>query len=369
MILKNINKLASVLDSELSHNLAILFLRLGIYPKTQVYKIQSNIGNLKFRNPLGLAAGFDKNGMVINQISNLGFGFTEIGTVTPNPQSGNRKPRIFRLAEDKAIINRNGFNNDGMNIIKQRLKTYKNKRNNNSFFVGVNIGPNYNSKNRANDYKILTQELASFCDYITINVSSPNTLGLRNLQSKKNLELVIKSVFEGIVFNGININTFPVFVKISPDLNEKELEKLIYTCMNHQVSGLIISNTTIDRNLELKSTFQNQNGGLSGKPLFKKSTKLLIKANQICKRLNKNPIFIAAGGIENSESAYVKILSGAHLFQIYTSLAFKGPLVINQILLGIVNLMHRDKIDNLDNIRGIANSYEEAKKMAKNGLK
>ena len=192
--------------------------------------------------------------MIIKEISDLGFGFSEIGTVTPLPQYGNRKPRIFRLKEDKAIINRNGFNNEGMIKIKERLKKYKNNvTRDKSFLIGINIGPNKNSLDRIEDYKLLAYELGSYADYITINVSSPNTVGLRRLQSIKFLKHVINSVNDGLLKNNCNLLKKPVFIKISPDIETNLMKNIIKLCVNENILGLIISNTTTNRPRTLKS--------------------------------------------------------------------------------------------------------------------
>lgn len=369
MIWKNIPKLSNFVDPEFAHNLAILFLKLGVYPKIKNENLPVKVKNLLFNNPIGLAAGFDKNALIIKEISDLGFGFSEIGTVTPLPQYGNRKPRIFRLKEDKAIINRNGFNNEGMIKIKERLKKYKNNvTRNKSFLIGINIGPNKNSLDRIEDYKLLAYELGSYADYITINVSSPNTVGLRRLQSIKFLKHVINSVNDGLLQNNCNLLKKPVFIKISPDIETNLMRNIIKLCVNENISGLIISNTTINRPRTLKSDKKKEIGGLSGSPLFSKSTELLIEANRMKKKFKANIFLIATGGVIDGFSAYVKILSGAHLIQLYTSLAYKGPIISKSILNELKTYLVRDNIKNLDKIRGIAHSFEEAILIAKKGF-
>ena len=369
MIWKNISKFFNFVDPEFAHNIAIYCLKLGIYPKIQNENFPVKMQNLIFKNPIGLAAGFDKNALIIKEISDLGFGFSEIGTVTPLSQYGNRKPRIFRLKEDNGIINRNGFNNQGMKKIKERLKRYiNNKTRDKSFLIGINIGPNKDSLDRVKDYKLLAYELASYGDYITINVSSPNTVGLRKLQSIRQLKYVVNSVKEGLLKNNSNVSTKPVFIKISPDIEINIIKNIIKLCVEEEILGLIISNTTINRGNDLKSNKKNEIGGLSGAPLFRKSTEILMEANKIKKKLKANIFLIATGGVQDGYSAYVKILCGAHLIQLYTSLAYNGPLISKRILNELKTFMVRDNINSLDSIRGIANSFEEALIIAKKGF-
>ncbi len=367
MIWKFILYFLKFFDPEFTHSLSIFFIKLGIFPKIKLPCIRVNIDNLTFKNPIGLAAGFDKNGKIIKEVSQMGFGFMEIGTVTPKYQFGNPKPRIFRLINDKAVINRNGFNNDGLQMLKERLRLYDNSvKLNQTFRLGINIGANKDSINRIKDYKILASELCSYADFISINVSSPNTPGLRNLQGEKPLMSVIKSVKDGMIKQNI---LKPIFIKISPDINNETLKNIITVCSNSKITGLIISNTTISRKFQLSDKNKTEVGGLSGRPLFKKSTEILIKANKISKMNNMKLFFIAVGGIEDSISAYIKILSGAHLCQLYTSLVYLGPNIVKEIIIGLENFIKRDKINDLKEVRGIASSFEEAKKIAINGLK
>ncbi len=369
MIWKNISKFFSFVNPEIAHTFAIFFLKLRFYSKIKNENLPVKIKKLLFKNPIGLAAGFDKNAQVIKEISDLGFGFSEIGTVTPRAQYGNRKPRIFRLKEDKGIINRNGFNNDGMKKIKERLQNYKSRIiNDNSFLIGINIGPNKDSTDRIRDYKLLVQELGSYGDYITINVSSPNTDGLRKFQSVKHLERVINAVKEGLLKNNSNLKKKPVFIKISPDIEVSIIKDIIELCVNKNVLGLIISNTTVSREKILMSDKKKEVGGLSGLPLFRKSTEILIEANKVKKKLKANIFFIATGGVQDGFSAYVKILSGAHLIQLYTSLTYEGPLISKRILSELKTYMIRDRIKNFDKVRGMASSFEEALTLAKKGF-
>ena len=332
--------------------------------------MKTKVNGLVFKNPIGLAAGFDKNALIINPISNMGFGFMEVGTVTPKNQLGNKKPRIFRLIDDRAIINRNGFNNDGMTVIKKRLIKYRNSNHSNpAFKLGINIGANKDSNNRMNDYKLLASELSSYADFISINISSPNTPGLIDLQSKARLLSVLKSVNQGLYKHKRNRFNMPVFIKISPEISNNDLENIIKISKKFNITGLIISNTTTSRSLKLISRNKNEIGGLSGKPLFKKSTETLIRANKMSKAYGNKIFFVAVGGIDNSLSAYIKILSGAHLLQLYTSFVYFGPVVVKEILFGLENFKKRDNLLNFDEVRGMANSFDEAKKIATHGLK
>ena len=227
MIWKFFTFLVRILDPEKAHNITLLALKYGLHPRLQKIKIKTKINNLEFANPLGIAAGFDKNAEVIKKIHSLNFGFTEVGTITPISQYGNPKPRVFRLEKDKAIINRNGFNNLGMEKAKKKLENYRRKFPVGSeFLVGVNIGPNKDSINRFKDYEVLSQNLSRFADYITINISSPNTPNLRDFHEVKNLKKVIMSVKNGIL-RSKNRNLVPVFLKIAPDITPDDLEEII----------------------------------------------------------------------------------------------------------------------------------------------
>ena len=370
MIWKFITFFVRKLDPEIAHKLTIKFLKLGLHPRLNQSVIPINLGDLIFKNLLGIAAGFDKNAEVINKVHFLNFGFTEVGTITPMPQYGNPKPRIFRLEKDKAIINRNGFNNLGMFRAKKKLEHYRKIHPvGGNILIGVNIGPNKDSEDRFNDYKILAENLSEFADYISINVSSPNTPNLREFQKKKNLEKVINFVKNGINTSKTLNKKLPIFLKIAPDINKQTLNSIIETAHLQKIFGLIISNTTLDRKSNLESKKSNELGGLSGKPLFKKSTDILSQANKIIKNNNYKLFLIAAGGVSDSKTAYVKILCGAHLVQLYSSLTFEGPLVANKITNGILKLMKRDNIDNIFDIVGIINNPEEAMNIAINGFK
>ena len=357
------------LDPETAHQLTLKALQLGFHPRLKSTKITTKINNLTFKNILGVAAGFDKNAQVISKIHFLNFGFTEVGTITPEQQYGNPKPRVFRLDKDKAIINRNGFNNLGMKEAKKKLERYR-KINpvGGDFVLGINIGPNKNSLDRINDYQILSENLSKFADYITINISSPNTPNLRDFHNSELLEKVIKAVKKGILNSKLENPNIPIFLKIAPDISLKILEAIINKAVQLKVTGFIISNTTIDRNTNLKSKNANEIGGLSGTPLFNKSTSILSMCNKILKENRHKLYLIAAGGVSDAKTAYVKILCGANLVQLYSSMTFEGPLIADNITKGLLVLMKRDKVNSIDDIRGISDNPKDAMQIAKIGI-
>ena len=370
MIWKFITFLVRKLEPEVAHQISLIALKLGFHPRLKRIEIPVKINNLHFTNFLGVAAGFDKNAQIIERIHYLNFGLTEVGTITPLPQYGNPKPRVFRLEKDKAIINRNGFNNLGMTQAIKKLKSYRKKFPVGSdFILGVNIGPNKDSNDRFNDYEILSKNLSEFADYLTINISSPNTPNLRDFHKTNNLKKVLMSVKNGIAKSKSLDLQLPIFLKIAPDISENDLKQIIETANENNISGLIISNTTVDRNKELQSDNLHETGGLSGIPLFNKSTNFLALASKIIKIKKYNLYLIAAGGVSDSKSAYAKILCGAHLVQLYSSMTFDGPLIAENILKGLLQLMNRDKISSIKDIRGIVDNPEDAMKIANNGLK
>ena len=364
MIWKFITYFVRKLDPEIAHKVSLLAFRLGIHPRFNNVKIPTSISSLNFINPIGLAAGFDKNAEAIKSLHSLNFGFCEVGTITPLPQYGNPKPRVFRLTKDKAIINRNGFNNIGMVAAKQNLIKYRNLFPiGSNFILGINIGPNKDSHNRVNDYRILSKELSEFSDFISINISSPNTPNLRDFHETKSLKEVIEAVNKGITDSKL-----PVFIKIAPDIDLNMLKNIIKISSVQNISGLIISNTTLERKACLKSINIHEFGGLSGEPLFLKSTNLLAQANQIIVTNKLNLHLIAVGGVSDHFTAYAKILCGADLVQLYSSITYEGPGIANKINKGIIKLMYRDKIKDLIKIKGLAKNANEALTIAKHGF-
>ena len=282
---------------------------------------------LNFANPIGLAAGFDKDAAVPDAMARFGFGFVECGTVTPRPQAGNPRPRLFRLCEDRAVINRMGFNNGGMEAAAANLKARKG-----GGIVGINIGANKDSADRIADYAACFARLAPLADYVTVNVSSPNTPGLRGLQNKEELTQLLATLVEARLRHGHK----PLLLKIAPDLDFPAMDEIAEVVRASGIEGLIVSNTTIARP-RLNSPHAGEGGGLSGKPLFEPSTAVLKDMRQ---RLGDAVILVGVGGVASGEDAYAKIRAGATLVQLYSALVFQGP--------GLVTRIKRDLLDCLD---------------------
>ena len=354
------NALMRCLPPEMAHRLAIKGLRHGLVRGASVHSaadLSINIAGLNFSNPLGLAAGFDKNAEAIAGGLGLGFGFVEVGTLTPLPQYGNAKPRVFRLSEDEAVINRYGFNNQGMIQAATNLSLFRQK--DKDSIVGVNIGANKDSKDRINDYCLTAEYLAKHASYITVNVSSPNTPGLRELQDPMFLHHVLEAADAGMQAAE---SPRPLILKIAPDLDEKAMTNAIDAALAHECSGMIISNTTIARPSSLQSLAQHESGGLSGKPLFMQSSRMLFQARQYLDSLGASsrlPL-IAAGGIDGVEAAYCKILLGASLLQLYTGLIFKGSHLPQIISSGLQRKLAQEGLSNITEAIGNANSFDEA---------
>jgi len=339
---KKFRKLAFLIEPEKAHQLAISSIKLGIRqpPIEDSKNFSQTIFNREFKNPIGLAAGFDKNGEVPNEILSSGFGFTEVGTITPKPQKGNPKPRVFRLEEDNAIINRLGFNNDGMEIIFRRLNILQKKG-----IIGINIGANRDSQDKINDYVLGINKFAKIADYLTINISSPNTVGLRDLQKGENFNLLLKTISE-MKKNGLNT---PILIKLATELSKNDLKKIVSSCIEHSIDGLIISNTTITRD-KLKSTkHSSEEGGLSGKPLMKKST-MMIK--DVYKLSNGELPIIGVGGIFTGQDIIEKMMYGASLIQLYTAMIYEGPALINNIKRELQNEIKRLGVRSITEIIG-----------------
>jgi len=282
--------------------------------------LEKELFGIKFKNPIGLAAGFDKNATLFNDFRNFGFGFIEIGTVTPLPQDGNPKKRIFRLSKDKALINRLGFNNSGVEKIKKNLNRKKN------VIIGANIGRNsFTSNEEAHlDYIKCYNELYPYVDYFAINISSPNTKGLRDLHNKDLLEPLIKKITS---FNYSKGNPKPILLKISPDVGFSQLDQIIELVIEYRIHGIIATNTSISRE-GLLSKNKSETGGLSGKPINKRSNEII---SYISKKSNKAFPIIGAGGILSAEDAVQKVKSGADLVQLYTGFIYNGPKLIRSI--------------------------------------
>ena len=348
---KKIFPILNFIPPELAHNLAIRFFT-NFKNKTNPDDLILNIKvcNLKFTNPIGLAAGFDKNGEAYDGLMRLGFGFVEIGTVTINPQFGNKKPRIFRLLEDKAIINRLGFNNIGAEKVLQNIEKYDSA--NGPGLLGVNLGKNLDSKELIEDYLKLLKIFNRKASYITLNVSSPNTPGLRELEQKDNLDKLVKKISLFKRKNSVNI---PVFLKIDPDISKNQLSDISDIVLSSRIDGVIISNTSIQRSNELISKHASEKGGISGLPIKETSNKLLKDFYILTN--GKIPL-IGVGGISNGKDAYERILNGASLIQLYTSLIYKGPSIVNKIKEELVYLLKRDNYKSLDQAVGKLNKWK-----------
>ena len=334
------------LDPETAHNLVIKSLKLNYLPKSffnveNEEMLEINLFNKKFPNPIGLAAGFDKSAEIYNSIFKFGFGFVEVGTVTPLEQYGNPKPRIFRLENDKALVNRLGFNNDGSQIIRKRIISNKKKG-----IIGINIGPNNETKNQAEDFIKGFKVFYDLVDYITINISSPNTEKLRDFHHDDKLNLLLQLINEEKKNNKTNI---PIMLKISPDINDRMIESISDIAVNNSVSALILTNTTNGNRENLKDSKKKELGGLSGKPLENLSNNLIKK---FYKFLNGKIIIIGVGGVDSGKSAYNKFISGASLIQLYTGMIFNGPEIVKNIKKDLITYLKQDGVKNFKEIIG-----------------
>ena len=313
------------LPPETAHRAAINALKIAplAKPPSPDPRLSVEVLGLRFPNPLGLAAGFDKNAEVPGAMLALGFGFVEVGTLTPRPQPGNGRPRLFRLQEDAAVINRFGFNNAGFERARARLERRP------PGLIGVNIGANKDAADRVEDYALGVRTFAPLADYLTINVSSPNTPGLRELQRREALDDLIARVVEA---RDETEPRRPLMLKIAPDLDARGLEDIVATALIRRIDGLIVSNTTVARPATLTSRNRGESGGLSGRPLFEPSTRLLARVYLLTG--GAMPL-IGCGGVEDAETALAKIEAGANLVQLYTGLVIKGHGVVEEILEGL----------------------------------
>ena len=333
-------------DPEVAHNLAIKSLKLNLTPNlfdenkdNPMFK--SSLFGREIDNPIGIAAGFDKNAEVYNSLFKLGFGFVEVGTVTPIQQYGNTKPRVFRLVEDQALINRLGFNNLGAENISSRIRSNPSKG-----LLGINIGPNKDSKDRLCDYLIGLRSFYHLADYITINISSPNTENLRNFHDETKLDALINSIKEE---KDKLKSKIPIVVKISPDISEAQTELISDILLKHNVSAIIVSNTTASNRENLKDITKHQKGGLSGKPLEIISNQLISKFYKLLK--GKIQI-IGVGGVDSGESAYKKFLAGASFVQLYTGMVFQGPSIVIKIKKELKEILINQGVKNFKEIIG-----------------
>jgi dihydroorotate dehydrogenase len=332
------------LEPETAHRAAIAALRLApSAPPPSDPRLAVAAFGLAFANPLGLAAGFDKNAEVARGLLGAGFGFVEVGTLTPRPQAGNPQPRLFRLAGDGALINRLGFNNQGYTAALERLK-----HNRPPGRLGINIGPNKDSADRIADYVLGVKTFADVATYFTINVSSRNTAGLRDLQQRGALDDLVARVIEAR--DGC-ANRRPVLVKIAPDLDLVALDDIVTVCRTRGIDGMIVSNTTISRPAQLSDARARESGGLSGRPLFDLSTRTLARTFL---RVDGAFALIGCGGVDGAPAALAKIEAGASLVQLYTALIYRGPWLIEEILTGLAKEMEAKRIRGLAEIVGAA---------------
>ncbi|MCD6034480.1 MAG: pyrD [Rickettsiales bacterium] len=341
------------LSPETAHYTAINLLKYNIIPPSKTLNFPSlnvRLAGLVFPNPLGLAAGFDKNAECIPSLTRQGFGFVEVGTVTPEPQTGNPKPRLFRLNEDEAIINRMGFNNKGSRAFIENLNNSKDQWND-KVIVGANIGKNKTTEDPISDYLTLLERCYGMSDYITVNISSPNTPGLRDLQGKEALNQLLSALMDKRKLLVANTGkTVPLFLKIAPDLSLIQAEDVVESVLSYPIDALIVSNTTIARPDTLQSPYKTETGGLSGHPLFVPSTELLRTIYRLTK--GKVPL-IGVGGIGSAEEAYTKIKAGASLIQIYSMLIYKGFSVVNKITSGLAERLERDGFASISEAVGV----------------
>ena len=342
------------MDPERAHGATIRLLSAGqaldLVPKADVpqsNRLRTDVLGLSFDNPLGLAAGFDKNAEVPAAMLRLGFGFVEVGTITPRPQSGNPRPRLFRLTKDEAVINRMGFNNAGAEAAARRLDRLR-SRNRLAGPLGVNIGKNKDSEDAAGDYRTCARTLSRYADYLVINVSSPNTPGLRALQSRNELIRLVDATVE-VRSDGAQGRPPPVLVKIAPDLASEDLVDLARAAEECDIAGFIVSNTTISRPPQLKDAQAAEIGGLSGRPLFDLSTSVLAEMSRLT---NGRVPLIGVGGVASGEDAYRKIRAGASLVQMYSMLVYHGPALIERVVTELDTCLVADRISRLSEAVG-----------------
>lgn len=335
------------MDAETAHRLTVAALATApaLKPGADDPVLATEAFGLSFSNPVGLAAGFDKNAEAVDGALGLGFGFVEVGGVTPLPQPGNPRPRVFRLLEDEAVINRYGLNSEGMEAVAKRLEARRGR----GGLVGVNLGANKESADRAADYATLARRLASLADFLTINVSSPNTPGLRDLQAESALDDLVARTLAARDEVATGGQRTPILIKIAPDLTLPELDGMIAVARKREIDGLIVSNTTIARPESLRSANKAETGGLSGKPLFTASTRILAEAFL---RVEGQFPLVGVGGVDSAETAFAKIRAGATLVQFYSAMVFKGPGLAKEIKAGLATRARRAGLTRLTALIG-----------------
>ena len=338
-------RLLTFLPAETAHRAALMGLKAGFGPKASTPAdpvLKTALAGLELAHPVGLAAGFDKNAEAPDALLNAGFGFVEVGAVTPRPQAGNPQPRLFRLREDKAVINRMGFNNEGLDAVKTRLEARQDSPSKAEGPVGVNLGANKDSEDRASDYAILLKALSGLADFFTVNISSPNTPGLRTLQSGDALDELLKKVNDARWAE-------PVFLKVAPDLDEAGIETIVKAVETHALSGLIVSNTTLERPESLQSRHKGEAGGLSGLPLKTRSTEVLRQFRRLA---GPDLPIIGVGGIDGPDAAYARIRAGANAVQLYTALVYQGPGLALRIREGLAQRLKADGFEHVSEAVG-----------------
>ena len=344
---KKIRPLIFKFSPEVAHSLAIKALKSNLIPSNKIEEksiLKIKLFGKNIKNPIGVAAGFDKNAEVYNPLFNLGFGFVEVGTITPEAQYGNPKPRVFRLEEDNALINRLGFNNSGSEEISSRVKNDLPNG-----LLGINIGPNKDTVNRVEDYLKCFRKFYNLGDYITINISSPNTENLRDFHNKNELEELLEAIQKEKSKLKSNI---PIAVKISPDIENDKVENIAEILIKYFVDIAIISNTSDANRENLKNINKLEKGGLSGKPIEKKSNDLI---KIFYKMIGKNIKIIGVGGVDSGKSAMEKLLNGASLVQLYTGMVYNGPNIASKISTELNDILKNQGIKNISEIIGTKN--------------
>jgi dihydroorotate dehydrogenase len=342
--------LVHTIPPEYAHDLGLFALKHGLLPAAlqQTFpQLATDFCGLHFKNPVGIAAGFDKNAVAINALFDQGFGYIEAGTVTPKPQTGNAKPRVFRLQNDNAVINRLGFNNEGLDMFIENFK----RRYSDKGLAGANIGKNKDSSDAVADYVTGLEAVYPYADYVTVNISSPNTQGLRALQEGEALHDLLSNLkITREKLMRVHSKRVPVFLKIAPDLDDTALKNIAEIVMEQQLDAVIISNTTISRPNTLQSPQASETGGLSGKPLLELSNERLKQFYRLTE--GRLPL-IGVGGIASAQDAYSKIRCGASLIQLYTAIIYQGFSVVNTINKGLVTLLKKDGLTHLSQAVGL----------------
>lgn len=343
MIYSLLRPLIFLLDAEAAHRLTVRVLARGPAPRPRPSdaRLARHLLGLDFPNPLGLAAGFDKNGEVTDAALGLGFGFVEVGTVTPRPQAGNPRPRVFRLPRNRAVINRLGFNNDGFDVVARRLAPRRGRG-----IVGVNVGPNRDSADRAADYVAGVSRFAAVADYLAVNVSSPNTPGLRDLQASAALSDLLARLARA---RDAAARRIPILVKIAPDLDAAALAATVETSLSVGIDGMIVANTTVTRDGLTDRDRAGESGGLSGRPLFHRSTVALAKVRRLA---GNDLVLVGVGGIDSAATAWDKITAGADLVQLYTGMIYEGPGLARRIVTGLAERLDREGVVSIAEVVG-----------------